>query len=195
MRHSLVMRESERTSTLRLAGFVLTVGGGALVVLGSLLDWISVGLRGDAAGGFTVSTPGIDLNAGLAALALGALAILAIVALRLSHSTMLRRLVAIGVIAVGLGAAAIGIYEMSGARDRFLFSGVRPLAEHFSEVQGLPQNDQLADQVREQLRQDGFVELKIGLYVVIAGGVLTAIGGVLDFAWAGARRRERAEEG
>jgi tryptophan-associated transmembrane protein len=189
------MRSSDRSSTLRLAGFVLTVGGGALVVLGSLLDWISVGLRGDAAGGFTVNTPGIDLNAGLAALALGALAILAIVALRLTHSTMLRRLVAIGVIAVGLGAAAIGIYEMSGARDRFLFSGVRPLAEHFNEVQGLPQNDQLADQVREQLRQDGFVDLKIGIYVVIAGGVLTAIGGALDFAWAGARRRERAEEG
>jgi hypothetical protein len=84
---------------------------------------------------------------------------------------------------------------MSGARDRFLFSGVRPLAEHFNEEQGLPQNDQLADQIREQLRQDGVVELKIGLYVVIAGGVLTVIGGAFDFAWAGARRRERAEEG
>jgi hypothetical protein len=189
------MRGSDRATTLRLAGFVLTVGGGALVVLGSLLDWISVGLRGDAAGGFTVSTPGIDLNAGLATLVLGAIAILGIVALRLAHSTTLRRLVAVGVIVVGLGAAGIGVYEMSGARDRFLFSGVRAFAEHFTEEQGLPQNEQLADQVREQLKKDGFVELKIGVYVVIAGGVLAAIGGALDFAWAGARRRERAEEG
>ena len=189
------MRGSDRASTLRLAGFVLTVGGGAVVVLGSLLVWISVGLRGDAGDGFTVSTAGIDLRAGLASLALGAIAILGIVALRLAHSTTLRRLVAVGVIAAGLGAIAIGVYEMSGARDRFLFSGVRPLAEHFTEVQGLPQNDQLTDQVREQLRKDGFVDLKIGVYVVTAGGVLTAIGGALDYAWAGARRRERAEEG
>jgi hypothetical protein len=33
------------------------------------------------------------------------------------------------------------------------------------------------------------------VYVVVAGGVLAAAGGALDFAWAGARRRERAEEG
>jgi hypothetical protein len=159
------------------------------------MNWISVGLKGAAGGdGFTVSTPGIDLNAGLAALALGIAAILGIVVLRLSHSTTLRRLVAVGVIVVGLAAAGIGIYEVSGARDRFLFSGVRAFAEHFNAEQGLPQNDDLAAQIREQLRQDGFVDLEIGIYVVIVGGVIAAVGGAFDFAWAGARRRERAEE-
>jgi hypothetical protein len=188
------MRTNERATTLRLAGFIATVGGGALVVLGSLLNWVSVGLKGDTGGGFTVSTPGIDLRAGLVALALGALAILGIVALRLVHSTTFRRLVGVGVILVGLGAAAIGVYEMTGDRDRYLFSGVRDFAEHFSQEQGLPQNDQLASQIREQLRKDGVVDIQIGIYVVIAGGVVTVVGGLLDYAWAGARRRERAED-
>jgi hypothetical protein len=188
------MQTSDRATSLRLAGFVLTVGGGALVILGSLLNWVSVGLKGDAASGFTVSTPGIDLRAGLVALGLGALAILGIVALRLVHSTTFRRLVAIGVILVGLGATAIGVYEMTGNRDRYLFSGVREFAEHFNQEQGLPQNDQLAAQIREQLKKDGVVDIQIGIYVVIAGGVVTIVGGALDYAWAGARRRERAED-
>jgi hypothetical protein len=185
------MRDTDRVSTLRVAGFVLTVGGGALVVLGSLLDWVSVGLRSDASGALTTTTPGVDFRAGLVTMGLGVVTLLGFVALRLGHSTTLRRLVATGVVVVGIGAAAIGIYEMSKDRDQFLFTAVRPLQQQYHQEQGLPVNDQLAAQIRDQLRKDGLVERKIGIPILIAGGLIATIGGVLDFAWAGARQRER----
>jgi Tryptophan-associated transmembrane protein (Trp_oprn_chp) len=185
------MRGTERVSTLRVAGFALTVGGGALVVLGSLLDWVSVGLKSDASGALTTTTPGVDFRAGLVTMGLGIAALLGFVALRLVHSTPLRRLVAAGVILVGIGAAGIGIYEMSKDRDQFLFTALRPLQQQYHQEQGLPLNDQLAAKIRDQLRKDGLVELKIGIPVVIVGGLIATIGGVLDFAWAGARQRER----
>ena len=185
------MDGSDRVTTLRVAGFALTVGGGALVVLGSLLDWVSVGLKNDAAGALTTTTPGIDLRAGLVTAGLGACALLGFVALRLVHATPFRRLVATGIVLVGIGAVAIGIFEMSRDRGAFLFTAVRPLQQQFHTEQGLPLNDALIVQVREQLRKDGEVEMKIGVPVVIAGGVIAVIGGVLDFAWAGARQRER----
>ena len=189
------MRGLEKPAQLRLWGFILTVAGGGTIALGSLLSWVSVGNRGDTEGILTSTSPGVDFRAGKVALALGVLVLVAILALRITHSTKLRRAIAVGVIAMGLAGAAIGIYEMS-RDDRFLFSGVRPRAQYYNQEIGLPKNEQLIVKIRQQLQKDGYVDVKIGLPLMVAGGAIAVFGGLLDFAWAGARRREReAEQG
>ena len=184
------MEGISKPSPLRLAGFLATAGGGLLVALGSLQAWIAVGLKSDTTDSLTTTSPGIDFRAGKVTLALGVIAILAIAALRLVRSLNARRAIAVVVLLAGLAAAGIGLRELTGDRNRFLSAGVHALAQQLHDQIGLPLNDALAQKVRDQLRVEGFVEFKVGLYLVVAGGVVVAAGGLLDLAWVGRRRLE-----
>ena len=181
------IRSTVRPTPLRLAGFLATVVGGVLVALGPLLTWVSVGLLGDESGALTSTSPGVDHTTGKIALALGAATVVAIVLLRVIVSVGLRRLVAIGVLVAGLASIAIGVRAVTGDRDRYLSTGVRPLAEEIHRQVGLPVTEELAARAREQLAEDGFVQIGVGPWLVLAGGIVTVVGGALDLAWVEAR--------
>jgi hypothetical protein len=175
----------ERPTQLRLWGFILTVGGGALIAVGALLAWASVDYRG-----ITETTVGVDVKPGEVCLALGIVAILALLVLRASHSIPLRRGVAIGVVVVGLVAIILGVREVM-IKDHLLFTGLRDFANAFSSQNGLPAKD-LAARIRAELQKSGTVNVGIGLWLTIAGGAVTIVGGVLDVLWVQSRARAHA---
>jgi hypothetical protein len=175
----------ERPTSIRLWGFVLTVGGGALMAVGSLLTWTSVDYRG-----ISSATVGVDLKPGVVCLALGVLAILALLALRVVHSIPLRRAISVGVVAAGLIAIALGIREVA-IKDHLLFSGLRDFANAFHAQNGLPAKD-LAARIKADLQKSGSVKVGIGLWLAIAGGVITLVGGVLDLMWVRSRAQAHA---
>ena len=180
----------ERPTRLRLWGFVLTVGGGALIALGALLPWVSVGLRSDTQGALTSTSPGVDLRPGQVCLALGIIAILALPALRVAHSIGLRRAVAILVVVAGLGALVLSVRELT-IKDHLLFTGVRHVGESIHSQTGLPAAD-LAAKAREELKKEGFVDVGLGLWITIAGGLVALAGGALDLLWVQSRARAHA---
>jgi hypothetical protein len=179
------MLKIERPTQLRLFGFVLTVGGGALIAIGTLLTWASVDYKG-----ITSEELGVDLKPGIVCLAAGVIAILAIPALRVMHSIPLRRAISIAVVAVGLVAIVLGVREVS-IKDHLLFTGIRTFAEAIHQHSGLPAKD-LATQIRAGLQKSGSVDVGIGLWITIAGGVVALVGGVLDLMWVQSRARAHA---
>ena len=154
-------------------GAVLAVVGGALLVIGSFLSWAEV-----SGGGVSVSAKGIDgsdgyitVVAGLVALAVG------VAALR-----MPRRPLAVLAIIAGLVGGGLGVYDAVTAEDSVLDAAAEEIAPQFGAT---------AEEVRSLL-DDAIasgqldISISIGLYVVIAGGVLALIGGVLQLTRAGA---------
>jgi hypothetical protein len=180
----------ERPTQLRLWGFILTVGGGALIAVGALLPWVSVGLKSDTQGALTTTSPGVDLRPGQVCLALGVLAILAILALRVMHSISLRRAVSIGVLVAGLVAIVLGVRELT-IKDHLLFTGARQIAEQIHAQTGLPPHDVLT-KAHDELQKEGFADAGIGIWLTIAGGAVTIVGGVLDVLWVQSRARAHA---
>jgi hypothetical protein len=174
-----------RPTRLRLWGFILTVGGGALIAIGALLTWVSVDYRG-----ITTKELGVDLKPGMVCLAVGVIAILAILVLRAVHSIPLRRAISIAVVLAGLVAIVLGVRELS-IKDHLLFTGVRTFAEALHQQSGLPAKD-LAAQIRAGLQKSGSVNVGIGLWITIAGGAVTLVGGILDLLWVQTRARAHA---
>jgi hypothetical protein len=175
----------ERPTQLRLGGFVLTVAGGSLIAIGTLLTWASVDYKG-----ITSKELGVDLKPGLVCLVLGVIAILAIPALRAVYSIPLRRVIAVAVVVAGLVAIVLGVRELS-IKDHLLFTGIRTFAESLHQQNGLPAKD-LATQIRADLKKSGSVNVGIGLWITIAGGMVALGGGVLDLIWVRSRARARA---
>jgi len=178
------MLEIKRTP-LRVWGFLLTVLGGALIALGALLPWVSVGLRSDTSGALTTTSLGVDLRPGKVTLALGVLVVLAIAGLRLSHSIPLRRAIAVGVVVAGIVAVALAIRETT-IKDHLLFTGARQVAEQIHAQTGLPTQD-VVTRARAQLQKEGFADAGIGLWLTILGGVVAVAAGVLDLLWVRSR--------
>jgi hypothetical protein len=113
------------------------------------------------------------------------LVVLSIVALRLTHSIPLRRGIAVAVVVAGVLAVALAVRELA-IKEHLLFTGVRQVAEQIHAQTGLPTKDLVA-KARVQLQKDGFVDVGIGLWLTILGGVVTIAGGVLDLLWVRSR--------
>ncbi|MBI3647661.1 MAG: Trp biosynthesis-associated membrane protein [Actinobacteria bacterium] len=175
----------ERPTPLRLWGFVLTVGGGATLAIGALMPWVAVGLKSDTKGVLTEVTPGVDLALGKVALALGALALIGLLALRIIRSARALRILGLVIVLAGLCGLAIGIRELA-TKDGLLFAGVARTVESLRRA-GVGVS---VERFRAQLQKDGFVAMRLGLPLVIAGGALTAAGGLLDLVWVKRRRPE-----
>lgn len=189
------MREAfstARPSRLRLAGFLTLTAGGTLLAVGALLPWGSVGFPEavDPTRSVTASVPGIDLWEGLLALAGGVAVLLGMLAMRLVRPNATRRLLAVGIVLVGLSAAALAITVAAGAKERLVQTeGLDAYARAVAERLDLP-FDQVRRDIEEVFRADLIVEAGSGPWVVVAGGILAATGGVLGLAWV--RRRERS---
>ena len=86
-----------------------------------------------------------------------------------------------------LTALAIGVVDIVRAQDRFGGYTVDQTAKQIAEESGQPLDKVRAD-VQGVIDRDASIELGLGIWLVVAGGVIGAIGGLLDLAWVGQRR-------
>ncbi|MGA9159802.1 MAG: hypothetical protein WB297_02900 [Actinomycetota bacterium] len=158
------MDHMESSARAPLGGILAIVGGG-LLAIGSFLAWAEV-----SGGGTSVTAKGIDGSDGYITLAAGLVAILVgIVMMRGS-----RRALAILAILAGVVGGGIGLYDAVTAKDSVLDAAAEELAPSFGAS---------TEQVRAALDQaidagQLSVSVSIGLYVVIAGGVVAVVGGI-----------------
>jgi hypothetical protein len=153
-------------STRAPVGAILAMVGGVLLAVGSFLAWAEV-----SGGGTSVTAKGIDGSDGYITLAAGAVALLVGIAM----TRQARRMLAVLVILAGIVGGGIGLYDALTAKDSVLDAAAEELAPTFGAS---------AEEVRVALDQaidagQLSVSISIGLYVVIAGGVVALIGGIV----------------
>jgi hypothetical protein len=153
-------------STRPTVGAILASIGGALLAVGSFLAWAEV-----SGGGTSVTAKGVDGSDGYITLAAGAVALLVGIAMMTRQA---RRMLAVLVVLAGIVGGGIGLYDALTAKDSVLDAAAEELATSFGAS---------AEQVRVALDQaidagQLNVSISIGLYVVIAGGVVALIGGI-----------------
>lgn len=155
------------TESRRPIGSILAIVGGALLAIGSFLAWAEV-----TGGGTSVTAKGIDGSDGWITLAAGLVAIVAgVAAIRAS-----RRALAFVMILAGLIGGGLGLYDAVTAEDSVLDSAAEEIA---------PQFGVSAEEVRTLLDRaidsgELGISLSIGLYLVIAGGLLALVGGMVS---------------
>ncbi|HJS27732.1 MAG TPA: hypothetical protein VJ913_11475 [Actinomycetota bacterium] len=148
-------------------GAILAIAGGALLGIGSFLAWAEV-----SGGGTSVSAKGIDGTDGYITLGAGVVALLVgVVLLRQA-----KRALAILAIVAGLVGGGVAVYDALTAKDSVLDSAAEELA---------PTVGASPEQVRVLLDEaidagQLSIGLSIGIYVVIAGGVLALLGGIMS---------------
>jgi hypothetical protein len=159
----------EHTKSTRGApvGAILAIVGGALLAVGSFLAWAEV-----SGGGTSVTAKGVDGSDGYVTLATGLIAIVVGIAM----TRRAKRVLAVLALAAGLIGGGFGLYDALTAKDNVLDAAAEELA---------PSLGASADQVRTLLDQaidagQLGISVSIGLYVVIAGGALAALGGILS---------------
>jgi hypothetical protein len=165
------MDQTENVTHTPVAG-ILGVVGGALLALGSFLDWAEV-----SGGGRSVTANGVDGSDGYITLVAGIVAVVA--GIVMAKGT--RRALAVLVILAGIVGGGIGMYDALTAKDSVLDAAAEELAPTFEAT---------AQQVRTVLDQaidagQLSVSISIGLYVVIAGGVVALAGGILGLRGSG----------
>jgi hypothetical protein len=177
-----------RPSKLRLAGFLALTLGGLFVSLGSLMDWATVQP-------FDTPTRGVDLWEGTITLAIGFAVLLGMILMRLVRRARARHAVAVTILALGLMATALAGSAAIRANDRFTSPSQRDrIASALATELGLPY-DEVRDRIEATFSQRFRVSLHPGIVLVIAGGVIVALGGALSLPWAaGALTAGVAEE-
>jgi hypothetical protein len=164
-----------KPSPLRLWGFLLTVIGGALVAFGSIGNWAAISLGGGTVN--AVPTKGIDVWQGKVTLILGALIVIAILALRFVRPER-RNAMAIAIVVAGLTALALGLWVLLALKSVMRDPGVDELAKAYGR-----------QRVLETMSREGIaVKAQAGLWMTVAGGVLATAGGFVDLAWVRQKR-------
>lgn len=160
-------------------GAILTIAGGALLGIGSFLAWAEV-----SGGGASVTAKGIDGSDGYITLGTGIIAVL--VGMLLLRQA--KRALAVLAIAAGLVGGGVAVYDALTAKDSVLDSAAEELA---------PPVGASPDQVRVLLDEaidagQISISLSIGIYVVIAGGLLVLVGGILSLRGTEEKQEEAA---
>jgi hypothetical protein len=173
--------DASRPTTLRLVAFALTAAGALLMGIGSLLTWVTVGLR-DQLSLRTVS-PGTDLGAGVITL-ICAVVILVLVIMSRVIVGPARRGMAIVIIVAGALSTALAAWFIITAPDHYSPTDDERLVSALAQVLG-----KSVDEIRSALASvieqlGGYTHVGPGPWVVIGGGLLAIAGGVLTFRWA-----------
>jgi hypothetical protein len=159
------MSYTETAPRAPLAG-ILGIIGGALMAVGSFLAWAEV-----SGGGTSVTAKGVDGSDGYITLVAGLVAV--VLGIVMARGT--KRVLAVLVILAGIVGGGIGLYDALTAKDSVLDAAAEELAPSFGASAELVRTalDQAID--AGQLS----VTIGIGLYVVIAGGIVALVGGIL----------------
>ncbi|MEA2783648.1 MAG: hypothetical protein QOK29_5207, partial [Rhodospirillaceae bacterium] len=81
----------------------------------------------------------------------------------------------------------IGIVDVVRAQDRFGGYTVEKNAKVHADIDNISM-DQARRDVEAVIGREGSIDLGLGIWLVVAGGVVGTIGGLLDLAWVGQRR-------
>ena len=160
-------------------GAILAIAGGALLAIGSFLAWAEV-----SGGGTSVTAKGIDGSDGYITLGAGVVALLVGVLLL----RQAKRALAILALLAGLVGGGVAVYDALTAKDSVLDGAAEELA---------PTVGASPEQVRVLLDEaidagQLSISLSIGIYVVIAGGLLALVGGILSLRGSGEKQGELA---
>src|SRR4249920_1178047 len=173
-----------RPTGLRLAGTACVALGAIAAGVGATREWAAIGFTADVEHAADVWEGKVVLFAALVAL-------LVMLAMRISGSRGTRRGLAIALIVLGALCVALPVADAARAKDRFGgVEGVDRLARTLSVQLGLPE-EVVRERLADLLAQDLRVEISPGLWLTAAGGVLLVVGGALGVAWV---RREGANE-
>jgi hypothetical protein len=182
MGHELM--STNRPSGLRIAGFFFLAFGATAAGIGATREWAAVGFPADALGVADVSVRGTDVWEGKVVLLSSAVALVALVAMRISRSTSTR--VALGWLLVAVGVVCVVLPALAAVRaeDRFGgANGVDRMAEALAADLELPE-DVIREQLAEQFDRALRVDVGPGLWLTVLGGALVIVGGVLGLRWA-----------
>jgi hypothetical protein len=159
------MMQGERSRSSVAA--VAAVGGGALAALGSILTWASA-----SAGAFSVSAKGLNGWEGKVTLIGGGIVLFAGIAVLMGSDVVrLRAPAAVG----GFLTTGVGIYTALTARDQVIDGAAKEIAKEL----GVP-IAAARDAVQTTIDAGVIsISLEIGLYLVIAGGLLGVLAAVM----------------
>ncbi|MDP9330593.1 MAG: hypothetical protein M3P11_08165 [Actinomycetota bacterium] len=178
-----------RPSPLRLAGFLAVAIGGLLLGVGSALNWAVVGFVGSHA--LDVQTRGIDIWEGKVTLAIGVLALLGIVAMRIASKAPMRRAAALAVTLSGLFASGLMVATVIRGKDRFADqSQLGKIASQLSKAGAGSAADILRSLQATFAARVSFSR-QLGLWLTLAGAILAAIGGILSLRWVDRQESQR----
>jgi hypothetical protein len=180
-----------RPSRLRVAGFVAIVLGAGAIGLASTRRWVTIGFVGDTEGAADVPVNGTDLWEGKAVLLAAAVALTLMLVIRIARSSTSRRILAIGLIVIGLACAALVTIVALGAEDRFAGDeGIDRIAAAISRQTG-DSEEVVREALLETLRGLLRVDVAVTMWLVVGGGLVLAGGGALTLAWI--RERDRLD--
>src|SRR5439155_8178682 len=170
-----------RPPPLRLAGFLAVAIGALLLGIGSILNWAVVGFVGSHA--LDVPTRGVDIWEGKVSLAIGVLALLGIVAMRISKNASARRAAAIAITLLSLFASGLIVATFIRGKDRFADqSQLGKIASELSKAGSGPAADILRSLQASFAARVSFSRGP-GLWLTLAGALLASIGGILSLRW------------
>jgi hypothetical protein len=183
-----------RPSALRLWGFLALAAGGVLLGVGSISNWAVVGFTGDTSHALDIPTKGTDIWDGKVTLAFGLIALIGMIVIRLASSDLFRKAIAYLIVVSGTVGAGIGVFDALRSTDRFSGGNgaLTAIAAKAAAGLGLPVS-QILQQLQESRAKYIFVSRGSGLWLVIAGGVLAAIGGLLSVVWANRQAAVRTD--
>ncbi len=174
-----------KPSPLRLWGFLLTVLGGALMAFGSIGNWAAVSLGGSTEN--AVPTKGIDLWQGKVTVVIGALIVVAILALRFVRPER-RNLLAAGIVVLAVIGAGISIWCLVALESIVRDTGIDALVEYVSTQLGLTTSE-ARQEVLAALGATGVdIQAQASLWMTFIGSLLAVAGGVVDLAWVRQKR-------
>jgi hypothetical protein len=181
-----------RPTGLRLAGFAIVALGAVVAGVGATREWAAVGFVADTEHAADVTVHGTDVWEGKVVLFATVIALLMMIALRISGAGATRRWLAIALIALGALCVALPVMDAVRAEDRFGgVEGTDLLVRSLSVELGLPE-DVVRERLTDLLEQDLRVEIGRALWVTVLGGVLLVAGAIASLVWIG--REGRAVE-
>lgn len=152
-------------------GTTAALAGGALILLGSTLDWAKLAMNMPGSGSRRESLSGMSAGDGKITLALGAIVIaVAVASVIVKQKGGLGTALAVVSIAAGGFASILGVMFAIDIRTQALDYAIGQA--------GLKPADYTAP-ARQILEQATTVSSGWGLYLVILGGIVAAIGGIL----------------
>ncbi|MGZ8599482.1 MAG: Trp biosynthesis-associated membrane protein [Actinomycetota bacterium] len=173
-----------RPTPLRLAGFLCLAAGAVAAGVGATREWAAVGFSGDALGAADVSVRGTDVWEGKVVLFGAGVALVAMLAMRMSASGATRRWLALLILALGIACTVLPVLDAVRAEDRFGGrEGIDRLASAIAVETG-QEVETVRDVLLEQLERSLRVEVGPGAWLAAGGGVLLLVGGALGLVWA-----------